>query len=282
MRTLVSTLATLAFASPAAALDFSSLSEVYRETHTESAFPLTPEIDLLGAGGMFGASNGNGGAAAPFQSGSGYAATASGQLGPILVETSALVTASAGVAGANTLGMRANFDNATLVANGVARATASVGTLFAGTNVSGAISLEDTGSVILTIAESTISSGIVGLDVVSLDAFDSALITAGSAFAIDILIDRSLNTAAASVRITGGGAYSSNTLALSAVAGPATAFVQSGIVWNSEPTIPDFFGGDDSFSVILEDIAVFSSIPEPTTGLLVACGLGWLGHRRRA
>jgi hypothetical protein len=250
----------LSVCSSAYAIDLSSLSQVYLETYDELAFPLTPEVDLLGLGGMFGILQLQ--AIPPALTGSAaHIVLGAG------VENAGITYTNPGVqstaAGTEDVGLRGSFDSIVFGSDGVADFVVSAGfapTVETDTLVQAGIELTLTSgnaSANLLVTESTglIAGGLANSTSLPLTNAAANAVLAGGAFTVDLLVDRTGSTAIGSVDVDGVGVFTSAPIPLTVVGSETFVYAfQATAAYDTPPSTVDV--NHDNFEI-------YSVAPDP-------------------
>lgn len=252
----------------------------------EVGFPTTPEVDPTGIGGLSAFASGEGPPALPTIDGSEGILTlaAQGSLGPS--PEVAAVAAGGGTFGPSIgfFEVSATFQNFSSVFAGIGAVQANIGVVdaLASANVLAILSDGSSGLMDIIVLEQTI--GVAGNDQLRVTLPDSVrtAVLGGASYDIDLLVDRQLGIAEASLQI-GSDVFSTPSLNLTRLGSKDIAsIIVTALVLDflDDPLVgpPIDFGADDSVSVELVELR--AAVPEPSSALLLAIGLTGLAARR--
>ena len=284
MRPLVLIFLALSMSTPANAIT------VYRENFLgETGFPTTPEVDPTGMGGLSPFVAGDGPPPIPIVDGIGGTVTlaAASSLGPAGESASVVVGGGSFGPSLEFFQVGGTFQNFSRTFNGIGAVQANVSVVDDLLTASVVAILGDgsDGDMSIIVLEQAFAGTSNDQLRVTLPDSVRVAILGGASFDIELLVDRQLGTATASLGV-GSDVFATPELTLTRLGSNNIGVLTSSSLVLDFVDDPNFggpmdFGADDSVSVQL--VELWAAVPEPSTGLLVSLGLVWLvGCRRKA
>jgi hypothetical protein len=247
---------------------------VYREDFLgETAFPTTPEVDLIGLGSFESATVGDPPPLVPTPDGVAGLVdlTVAGQGGTGIQQV--IVGSPTGASfGSSQIGVSGRFSGFDPTYIGAGSAGMGIVLSDGVINAIGMLVDGSQGLMQLGVFESN-SGGFINQRTLQLSFEQRAAILAGAAFDLDLWVDVDQGVAVATLDMGGSSVLATPMIGLNALAGDfygIAAFTQ----------MLDVVGGaDDVLAVNLHELS--ATVPEPSTALLIAMGLGCLAAQRR-